>query len=338
MTDPTFARPPAYCPACLEPAPNDAAYHPDCLLSVFGVPRLPALSLTRDDIPARAEESVGKLSISGAQPKLLLTLSADGTALVPVDTDSYFLLKPQQGRQLHHIVENEHATMHLARRCGIPVPAFTLVTLSDDSPAYLTRRFDRPPPPARGRYRMEEFAALAEHASHDKYEGTMEQCADLVHRHSGDPAADLRDLFRRAVFNVLTGNGDMHLKNFALLKLPGQPHRLSPAYDLVSTQFYRFEEHFHDDLMALTMRSGSTGEPKRKELTGKDFLAYADHCRIPHDEARALVHGLLQTLADAPDLLRRTALPPSMQQRYAQLLHKRGLALQQGLDPRPPRS
>ena len=57
------------------------------------------------------------------------------------------------------------------------------------------------------------------------------EIADVIERHSPTATADLRELYGRIVFSILTGNTDDHLRNHAFLR-QGRGWTLSPAFDL----------------------------------------------------------------------------------------------------------
>jgi serine/threonine-protein kinase HipA len=140
-------------------------------------------------------------------------------------------------------------------------------------PALLVERFDvRRTSRDRRMWALEDFCSVLGLPSAAKYDGTIERCAKALRALSTDPAADLDTLLRRAIFASLIADGDMHLKNLALLKVarPGtttfQSVRLAPLYDAVSTRAF---PRFAADRMALKLNG------KDDRLTRADFLAAA---------------------------------------------------------------
>lgn len=71
-----------------------------------------------------------------------------------------------------------------------------------------------------------------------------------IRKYSAMPGLDLVNFFELVVFSFVTGNADMHLKNFSLLDQPGLGMTLSPAYDLVNTALVNPAD---DEEMALTL-------------------------------------------------------------------------------------
>ena len=82
---------------------------------------------------------------------------------------------------------------------------------------------------------MEDFCQLTERLTEDKYRGSTEQIAQAILKYSATPGLDVVNFFELVLFSFLTGNADMHLKNFSMLEQPGLGMTLSPAYDLVNT-------------------------------------------------------------------------------------------------------
>lgn len=140
----------------------------------------------------------------------------------------------------------EMAVMDWAAAVGIEVPERLLVHRDavHDLPdaawptserwAYAVRRFDRRED--RSLVHIEDLNQVRGFWPEDRYRGTYETVAGLVHRRRDD--ASLQELVRRIVFCVIAGNGDAHLKNFSLIYPDGRTPRLSPAYDLVCTAAY----------------------------------------------------------------------------------------------------
>jgi len=111
---------------------------------------------------------------------------------------------------------------------------------------------------------MEDMCQLTERLTEDKYNGSYEQVAKAILKYSRNPGLDMINFFEQILFSFLTGNADMHLKNFSLLKTPAIGYTLSPAYDMVSTALVNPADN--EDL-ALTLNA------KKKKISRKDFVA-----------------------------------------------------------------
>jgi serine/threonine-protein kinase HipA len=111
---------------------------------------------------------------------------------------------------------------------------------------------------------MEDMCQLTERLTEDKYHGSYEQVAKAILKYSRNPGLDVVNFFEQVLFSFLTGNADMHLKNFSLLKKTGIGYTLSPGYDMVSTALVNPAD---DEDMALTLNA------KKKKISRKDFVA-----------------------------------------------------------------
>ena len=196
------------------------------------------------------------LSLAGASGKVGLYFDSEhGKWYLPRGTAPSTHIVKQSHVRLHSIVTNEQLSQMTAKRCGIDVPRSFIINTGegeDREVLLATERFDRVFTPSLNmidglqrpcRLHQEDLAQALGIPSHLKYErdgGTyMKRMFDLLRRVSADPVRDQLKLWDRIVFNVLIGNTDAHVKNFALLYDPsGRSPRLSPAYDIVSTTVY----------------------------------------------------------------------------------------------------
>lgn len=182
-----------------------------------------------------------RLSLAGAQDKLLFHLDGDTPYLCEGGAPSTVILKPDI-RDLHNAVEfsglNELLSAHLARQCGInAVEAFWYAG------AYAARRYDRiKNNDTWQRLHQEDFAQIAGVPSASKYEEHggpgWRDCFNILDTRVPAPAPERLELLNRLFFNLCLGNNDAHAKNFALLHRPDGGPRLAPAYDLLCTQVY----------------------------------------------------------------------------------------------------
>ena len=234
------------------------------LKEMFGMNRLPKISLSLQDIPLKAQEMAGKMSISGAQPKLSLKLDKKLGELVVAPTLGEYIFKPQI-QQFPHLPENENCCMDIVKALDIDVPPHCLLTLKDGTFAYIVKRFDR-----RGEEKLhqEDFYQILEKT--DKYLGSLEQIGSKLREISAVPGLDVQLFFERVVLNFLLGNGDAHLKNFSISHHQ-DGSRLSPAYDVVSSKLVIPKE----EDSALTLNG------KKNNLSRNDFDTFAEYLKIP---------------------------------------------------------
>lgn len=224
-----------------------------------------------------------KTSIAGAQWKLSLTGMGKGFAL-PVRGGEGEVIAKFHAEAHPDIVRVEHATMRWAGLCGIDVPAHRVVHcdeiagLPEDVPrgsgdVYVIDRFDRGPT---GRVHAEDFGQILDRppGMPGQYTGSYEEIAAVI---AALCPGDEREYLRRVVFCCVAGNGDAHLKNWALRYADGRHARLSPAYDIVPTVLYRWE----DDL-ALSLG----GVRRFRELSPARFAGLADALGLPRDDVK----------------------------------------------------
>ena len=234
------------------------------LKEMFGTNQLPRISLALQDIPLKAQDMAGKMSISGVQPKLSLKLDKKLGELVVAPTGGTYIFKPQISA-FPHIPENENCCMDIAGALAIHVPPHCLLALKDGTFAYIVKRFDR-----RGgkKIHQEDFYQILEKT--DKYLGSLEQIGKKLKEVSAVPGLDVQLFFERVVLSFLLGNGDAHFKNFSI-SYQDEGVRLSPAYDIVSSKLVIPKE----EDSALTING------KKNNLTHHDFATLAESLKIP---------------------------------------------------------
>ena len=161
----------ARCYICGKEVNDTKNYHIACLKKLFGVDYWPTVDLSLDEVSTKAQEMVGKLSISGVQVKVLVKLSHKKKQLEVVSEKGEYILKPQTNR-FPNIPENENLCMTIANNLGIQVPPHSLIKLKDDSWAYIVKRYDRD---KNTKIHQEDFCQILE--KEDKYSGSVEQIA-----------------------------------------------------------------------------------------------------------------------------------------------------------------
>ena len=223
-----------YCYQPLEQGQTD--FHPQCSKKLFGTTTPPELPYTKDDIESLALQVVrSQVTVTGVQPKLSVDLEKEANGkkrFTIVGLWGKYILKPQTELYVN-LPENEDLTMHLATMVNIKTVPHSLIRFKDGSLAYITKRIDRDK--KKGKIPMEDMCQLTEKLTEQKYKGSHEQIAKIIMLHSAYPVLDLLTYFEVLLFCYLTGNADMHLKNFSLYK-PANEYILAPAYDLLSTK------------------------------------------------------------------------------------------------------
>jgi serine/threonine-protein kinase HipA len=239
-------------------------YHARCSKKFFGTETPPTLPYSQDDMLALAEKVVkSHKTVTGVQPKLSLGIQKTHDGASPdrftiVGLWGEYILKPQT-KLYPNLPELEDVTMHLAATARIKTVDHALIYLQSGHLAYITRRVDR----KRGnKIHMEDMCQLTERLTEQKYKGSYEQIAKAILKYSANPGLDVINFYELLIFSFLTGNNDMHLKNFSLLKDKNRNYNLCPAYDLLASELVVEGD---DEELALNLNG------KKKKLKRHDF-------------------------------------------------------------------
>ena len=239
-------------------------FHPKCSLAFFGSKQPPSLNYSLSEMNELAKEVVSnRIVIPGVQPKLSLSQindtlnkSAHPRLTVVGALGGNYILKPPSNIY-PEMPENEHLTMKIAEAFGIQTVPTSLIRLHSGELAYITKRIDRT---ADGeKIHMLDMFQITEAV--DKYKSTMERVGKALRVYSADTLMDQLKFFELTVFCFLTGNNDMHLKNFSMIYKEGK-WSLSPAYDLLNVSIANPSDH---EELALLM------EGKKRKFTRQHF-------------------------------------------------------------------
>ena len=251
------------CLYCYQPLEqHETDFHSRCSKKIFGTVIPPVLPYSKADIESLALVVVrSQVTITGVQPKLSVDLKKEKGGekrFTIVGLWGGYILKPQT-EQYANLPENEDLTMHLARLAKINTVPHSLIRFKDGSLAYITKRIDRDK--KGNKIPMEDMCQLTEKLTEQKYKGSHEQIAKKIVEFSAYPVLDLINYVEVLLFCYLTGNADMHLKNFSLYKKIKET-TLTPAYDLLSTKLVIPED---TEELALTLNG------KKRKLKRSDF-------------------------------------------------------------------
>lgn len=219
------------CLFCYNPV-EEGDYHPNCSKKFFGTTTVPMLELDQEKLNKLAQITVNeRLALTGVQPKISLSLNGEkgNRRLTLVSLWGDYILKPQSPNYIF-MPEVEDLTMHLAKLFKIETAEHTLIKTSTGELAYLTKRFDR----KKGKkIHVEDLCQLSELLTEQKYNGSYERVGKIIKQYATNSGLDIIKYFRLVLFSFLTGNNDMHLKNFSLMHTDSGV-LLSPAYDLLN--------------------------------------------------------------------------------------------------------
>ena len=300
-----------YCYKELEEGQKD--FHPGCARKFFGTSDAPLLEYRREELDALAAQVIqAQTSLTGVQPKLSLNLHKHegSNRLTIVGLWGDFIFKPQTDAY-PELPENEDLTMHLAEAARIKVVPHSLIHLADGSLGYITRRIDRT---KKGeKIDMEDMCQLTLHPTEYKYKSSCEQIAKAIAAYSSTPRLDLVNFMQVLIFSFVTGNNDMHLKNFSLYR-PKALYQLSPAYDLLNVAIANPKDK---EEMALSLNG------KKARIKLADFLKSSDTMGIEQRVTLGLIDGLRNAMPAWIDLINGSFLSDEMKQNYLDLISRR---------------
>lgn len=239
-------------------------FHKTCSKKIFGTTNAPELPYTRENLTELAKQVIrSQTTLTGVQAKLSLDINKSGKneadRFTIVGLWGRYILKPQTER-FSHLPELEDLTMHLAELSKINVVPHSLIRFKDGELCYITRRIDRTDNGEK--LHMEDMCQLSERLTEHKYKGSYEQIAKVIQRFSSVPKLDLINYWEQVVFSWITGNADMHLKNFSLYSKEYGKYLLTPAYDMLSTALVMPDD---TEELALTLNA------KKRKIKKEDF-------------------------------------------------------------------
>ena len=252
---------------------SDSDFHKKCSLKIFGMQHPPVIEYTIDQMLELGEKIIKEqTTVTGVQPKLSLGIGNIAQKDTPKKLTimgiwGEYILKPPSERY-ESLPELEDLTMHLAQITGIQTVPHTLIRLKSGELSYLTKRIDRK---GKQKFHMEDMCQLTGKLTEAKYRGSYEQIGKAIVNYSEFPGLDIINYFEQVIFSFLTGNNDMHLKNFSLFKNPVLGYKLSPAYDMVASELVVEGD---DEELALTLNG------KKKKIKKSDFEIAFRHFNI----------------------------------------------------------
>ena len=235
----------------------------------------PQLKFNWEDISKRIDGLPMGFSISGIQRKGFIG-KPRGVELVPkmdVNEKSQYIIKPMLSRfnLPDQSPANEHVTMQMAKQLfGIKIAECAFLNFDNGTPAYLTRRFDYDD--NGNKLNQEDFSSVLQ-AAHKYKSKTYQDVGEWL------SPLNRVDFLRILIFNFITGNGDVHLKNISLLETADGDMMLSPSYDLMNTRI-----HVADNLLALNLFNEfeQTSLPlgERYNYVSDDFVEFGKRLKI----------------------------------------------------------
>lgn len=301
-----------YCYKFLENDKNE--YHPSCAKELFGTMQVPDIYFDMQKLEELAKQNlINSKSVTGVQPKLSINIEknrGEPSRLTIVGIHGDYILKPPTS-EFMELPENEDITMHLAKLVKIKTAKHGLIRLKSGELAYFTKRFDRN---KGAKIAVEDFCQLSENLTEHKYRGSIEQIGKLTYKFAKNQGFESQRLFELVLFCYLTGNADMHLKNFSLIENPQGEFEFSPAYDLLNTAIVILEDK---EETALTING------KRSKLNQNDFQQLATSLKISTKSLQAIYQRFKNALPSWISLIEQSFLSEGLKDSYITIVNQR---------------
>ena len=303
------------CLYCYEElAKDEKDFHSACSKKFFGTETPPELPYNRLQINELGEEIIrSQTTITGVQAKLSLDFEKNTfhKRLTIVGLWGKFILKPQTS-DYKQLPENESLTMKMAELVKIKTVPHSLIRFADGEICYITKRIDRDR--KGGKLPMEDFCQLTERLTEHKYKGSYEQIARHILKFSSSPKLDLANFWELVIFSFLTGNADMHLKNFSLYAPQNADYQIAPAYDLLSTALVMPADK--EDL-ALTLNG------KKSKITRADFEKAAESSGLERKVLENIFTKFGTVVPQWNTLIDNSFLDAEMRERYKEIVREK---------------
>ena len=297
------------CPITYELCGNDKYSEKGLRMIAPKLTHLNDLPYTDAELRQEAANRAKKLSIQGVQPKLSATISVAKQEFKIVDQFGTYIIKPQNDL-FPELPENEDVTMRMAKVFGLDVPFHGMLYAKDGSLSYFIKRFDRY---GKGKkIATEDFAQLTGNTRDTKYRFTMEKLVPVIDEFCSFPAIEKADFFKRILFCYVTGNEDMHLKNFSLITKNGKT-TLTPIYDFLNSSIAIKNP---EEEIALTLKG------KKSNFKATDFIDYyaKDRLQLNEKTVTTILEQMHNAIPKWKELLDISFLSEEMKNKYFELL------------------
>lgn len=307
------------CLYCYKNLQGETDFHASCSKTFFGTKNAPKIDYTFNQMAELAKDVVERsVSVPGVQAKLSMSLANEAqensdTRLTVVGAlGGNYIFKPPN-EHYPEMPENEHLTMRMAEVFGIKVVPSSLIKLKSGELSYITKRVDRTTDG--NKIHMIDMFQITE--AYDKYKSSMEKIGKAIERYTENTLLDKLLFFELSVFSFLTGNNDMHLKNFSLLKTKSG-WSLAPAYDLLNVTIVLPED---TEELALTIGG------KKRKLNLEHFETFGNNLGLTQKQVKGVFKRFLANKVKAKRLIEESFLSEKMRQNYFALMDERYLRL-----------
>jgi serine/threonine-protein kinase HipA len=307
------------CLYCYKEVTEGGEFHASCSRIFFGTSIPPIIPYSLDEMADLAKNVVQRsITVPGVQPKLSMSLieearqNSDKRLTVVGALGGNYIFKPPSS-DYEEMPANEHVTMRIAEAYGIKVVQSSLIRLKSGELSYITKRIDRTED--NKKFHMLDMFQITE--AFDKYISSMEKVGKALGSYSANPLLDKLFLFEITLFSYLTGNNDMHLKNFSMIQNK-EKWTLAPSYDLLNVSIILPED---TEELALTLGG------KKKKLTPTSFETYGKNLGLNDKQIDGVFKRFQKNKSKALRLIEHSFLSEEMQNKYIALLDKRYDAL-----------
>lgn len=303
------------CLYCYESIEAELDYHAKCSMELFGSATPPEIPYSINQMAELAKNVVeSRVAVPGVQAKLSMSLvketreNSDTRLTVVGALGGQYIFKPPSD-QYPEMPENEHVTMRIAESFGIKVVPSGLIRLASGEISYITKRVDRT---GHGeKIHMLDMFQITEAV--DKYKSSMEKVGKALHDYSGNTQLDKVLYFELAVFSFLTGNNDMHLKNFSMIESPSG-WVLAPAYDLLNVALVNPND---TEELALTL------EGKKRKLKRENFVRLGEILELTDKQIHGVFRRMIRHKPLAVKWIEKSFLSDKMKEMYKSVLETR---------------
>lgn len=294
---------------------GDSDFHSHCSLEFFGTKEAPLLAYSFSQMSELAKEVVERsVAVPGVQPKLSLslvkgTMTDDKGRLTIVGAlGGNYIFKPPS-EHYAEMPQNEHVTMRIAEAFGIRTVKSSLIRLQSGELAYITKRIDRTESGEKI-HMLDMFQVLE---AFDKYKSSMEKAGKAIGEYSDNTLLDKLHFLELGIFSFLTGNNDMHLKNFSMINANSK-WILAPAYDLLNVVIANPED---TEELALPI------EGKKKKLKRENFEALGKVLELNARQIEGVFKRMIKNKPVAIEWIDSSFLSSDFKKKYKMLLEER---------------
>jgi len=307
------------CLYCYETLTEEADFHKKCFQEFFGTPTPPKLPYSIDQMAELAKNIVERsIAVPGIQAKLSMSLIEEtrentGTRLTVVGAlGGNYIFKPPSDK-FPEMPQNEHVTMRIAKAFNIQVVPSSLIRLASGELSYITKRVDR----AENGEKIHMLDMFQITEAFDKYKSSMEKVGRALHSYSENTLLDKIFYFELSLFSFLTGNNDMHLKNFSMIK-SASGWVLAPAYDLLNVAIVLPEDK---EELALTI------EGKKKKIKLEHFVKLGKGLELTDKQIESIFKRMIKNKPNAIEWIDKSFLSDNMKTAYKEILESRFIQL-----------